>query len=309
MSLSYGPDESASDIALERAFIAGDVVTGTGFGVQFALYLMCVLYLWKRKKQNRYAKFLLAYTTALFAVEVLFVVVQAKTVQMIYIDNRNYPGGPWTFFLATQNTPVNVMFYATFFGLTVLSDILVLWRCWVIWAADGRQHIAYLAIAFPCIFLLASFAMGVLWTLQSSQPSLSLYSVLPLAYGAAYYAISFGVNITTSLLIVARLLFYRRRLRANVSGSSAGHYISVLTIFIESAALYSVFAVLFLITYTVDQPTNQIWLTVASAAQQIAGYLIIYRLADGTAWKADTLRLSSIVASGLRFDGLAAEDS
>lgn len=52
-------------------------------------------------------------------------VVQANTVQSIYIDNRNYPGGPWQYFLATQNLPVDVIFFATLFVLTFLSDILV----------------------------------------------------------------------------------------------------------------------------------------------------------------------------------------
>ncbi|KAJ7486875.1 hypothetical protein FB451DRAFT_1168254 [Mycena latifolia] len=333
----YGPDEPASIIQLERTFLAGtsnprlplirllrhlvqgDLVAGTGFGVQSALYVSCILYLWKRKKEDRYGCFLLAYITVLFFVEFLFVAVQALTVQMIYIDNRNYPGerllvallhtrsfrilnpdlqsagGPWAFFLATQNAPVNVIFYATFFALTFLSDILVLWRCWVIWAADGRQGIAYLAISFPSIALLASFAMGVLWTLQSSQPG-----QLPRTYGTAYYAISLSVNIITSFIIITRLLIYRRRLRADIPNTRARHYISVVTIFVESAALYSVFAILFLITYAVNQPTNKIWLGVSSMAQRIAGYLIIYRLADGTAWKSDTMRGSSIVPSEMR---------
>jgi hypothetical protein len=52
-------------------------------------------------------------------------VVQANTVQSIYIDNRNYPGGPWIYFLATQSLPINVIFYATLFVLTFLSDLLL----------------------------------------------------------------------------------------------------------------------------------------------------------------------------------------
>ncbi|KAJ6514638.1 hypothetical protein DFH09DRAFT_1049165 [Mycena vulgaris] len=304
MSPYYGPDEDASVIELERTFMAGDLVAGIGFGAQVVLYISCVLHLWKRKQENRYAIFLLAYITTLFSLESVFVIVQAQTVQMIYIDNRNYPGGPWAFFLATQDAPVNVTFYAALFVLTFLSDFLVLWRCWVIWTADGRKSIAYLAITFPSIVLLGSFVMGVRWRLQSSQPGLSLYSHLPLAFGTAYYATSISVNIAISLLIVARLLTYRRRLLTGVPGARAAHYISVVSIFVESAALYSVFAILFLITYAIGEPTNQIWLGAGSAAQQIAGYLIIYRLADGTAIKTDTMRVSSIVASSIRFNGV-----
>ncbi|SJL08136.1 uncharacterized protein ARMOST_11499 [Armillaria ostoyae] len=284
----YGPDEPYETIMLERYFLAGDVVVGLGFGVQAVLYVSCALFLWKRRKQNPISLFLLAYITLLLSIETIFVGVQANTVQMIYIDNRNYPGGPWQFFLDTQNLAVNVIFYATLFVLTFLSDILVLWRCWVIWTASG-QVVAYIVTAFPAITLLASFVMGTLWTLQSSQPGLSFYSALPLAYGESYYAISLGVNIMLTILIILRLYMYRRRLLTSLPPEHARHYVSLATIVVESAALYSVFAILFLITYAVGHPTNQIFLGVASSTQQIAAYLIIYRLADGRAWKKTTL--------------------
>ncbi|KAI0077982.1 hypothetical protein K474DRAFT_986392 [Panus rudis PR-1116 ss-1] len=49
---------------------------------------------------------------------------------------------------------------------------------------------ASIVILFPSTALLAAFAMGTLWTLQSSQPDLSLYSTLPgMAFGTSYYAI------------------------------------------------------------------------------------------------------------------------
>ena len=83
------------------------------------------MYLWKQRAQRRSALFLLAYITALIMVETIFVIVQARTVQVLYVDNRNYPGGPWAYFLATQNLAINVIFYATLFVLSFLSDCLV----------------------------------------------------------------------------------------------------------------------------------------------------------------------------------------
>jgi hypothetical protein len=69
--------------------------------------------------------FLLFYSTLLLAIQTIFMVVQANVVQSIYIDNRNYPGGPWVYFLATQNLAIDVVFYATLFSVTFLSDILI----------------------------------------------------------------------------------------------------------------------------------------------------------------------------------------
>ena len=50
--------------------------------------------------------------------------------------------------------------------------------------------------------------MGILWTIQSSHPDLSLYSKEPLAFGTAYYAISLGTNILLTVLIVTQGLCF-----------------------------------------------------------------------------------------------------
>ncbi|KAI0034801.1 hypothetical protein K488DRAFT_44707 [Vararia minispora EC-137] len=295
----YGPDEDATTIFLERTFVAGDLLCGVGYGVQLVMYVYCAHYLWTQRRARTHALFILAFITALLAVSTIFVGVQAYTVQLVYIDNRNYPGGPWAYFLASQNLSVNVMFEATLFMINFLSDALVLWRCWIIWRAAGRAA-AYTATAFPALMLTASFVMGTLWTLQSSQPGLSFYSALPMAYGISYYTISLSINVVLTLLIVARLLWYRRTLLRSLPPAHARHYLSLATVLVESATLYSLFALGFLISYAVSNPINQIFLTLAQSSQQISTYLIIYRLADGRAWRADTLAHETLTT--MQFD-------
>ena len=109
--------------------------------------------------------------------------------------------------------------------------------------------------------------MGTLWTLQSSQPGLSLYSALPLAYGTSYYVISLSVNIILTILITIRLLLFRRQVASALSPEYGKQYVSLATIIIESAAIYSLFALLFIISYAVNNPINQIFLTLASISQ------------------------------------------
>ncbi|KAF7289333.1 hypothetical protein MIND_01395300 [Mycena indigotica] len=289
MSPYYGPDEDQKTIEYERNFIAGDVIAGTGYGAQLVLYVSCALFLWKRRRHGLQPKILLAYMTLMLLIESLFVAVQARTVQMVYIDNRNYPEGPWEFFLSSQTAAVNVIFLATLFLMTFLSDLLVLWRCLVIWQASGQTTLAWVVTAVPGVMIFGSFILGTLWTFYSTRPASSFYNTLPLHIGTAYYAVSLGANVILTLLIIGRLVVYRRTLLDSLPPELANHYISLATVIVESAALYSVFAILFLITYALDNPTNQIWLGVASACQQIANLLIIYRLADGSAWQRDTL--------------------
>ena len=89
------------------------------------MFVACALYLRRQWRTRTYARYMLLFIILLFIVESIFTGVQTKTVQMMYVDNRNYPGGPWQYFLDTQNLAVNVAFYATLFLITFLCDILV----------------------------------------------------------------------------------------------------------------------------------------------------------------------------------------
>lgn len=153
----YGPDESAYDIYLERTFLAGDFITGVGYGqrrsfffvvsvcvlltttigLQAVLFINCAKLLYSRYSKSQRSTshplfkkdvkslFYLFYIILLFAVETVYAVIQAQTIQSMYIDNRNYPGGPWAYFLATRNVLINEIFYGSLFVLTFLVDLLL----------------------------------------------------------------------------------------------------------------------------------------------------------------------------------------
>ncbi|KAM6495474.1 hypothetical protein JOM56_008180 [Amanita muscaria] len=288
----YGPIEDSGTIFLERTFLGQGFVAGVGYGVQLVFYVMCVKYLWRERMRRRVMLFLLAYVTLLLSLSSLWAAIATWTIEDIYINNRNYPGGPWVYFLATQNLPENVIFIVVLFVLTFLSDLLVLWRCWVIWTTTSGL-IAYVIVAFPSLILLASFALGTIWCLQSSQPGLSLYNKIPIAFGTSYYVTSLSVNVVVTVLIVLRLALHRRSMRESLPPEHAKHYLSVAAIVVESAALYSVFALAFIISYALNNPINQFFLTMSSSCQQIAGYLIILRVAQGRAWSTNTLTVTT----------------
>ena len=270
-----------------------------------------MIYLWsQRKRQGKAMIYLLIYITILLFLESLFVAAGTWTVQGMYISHRNYPGGPWAYFLTTRNRPETVVLFASLLVLTFLSDLLVvsltilrfstssifvfqLWRCWVIWNSSGKL-VAYAVIAFPIAVLLASFgnddflgkiditnflflALGTIWTLRSTEPGPSLHISVPMAFGTAYYVTSLGVNILVTILITIRLVFYRRSIMDTLPPEHAAQYLSVDTILIESAALYSIFALGFIISYSVNNPMNQVFMSLASTCQVRAS---VYSLFD-----------------------------
>jgi hypothetical protein len=61
----------------------------------------------------------------LLLLESLLVGTSICVLEEMYIQNRNYTGGPMAWFLAEANAPANVAFYSSLFSLTFLSDLLV----------------------------------------------------------------------------------------------------------------------------------------------------------------------------------------
>ena len=123
---------------------------------------------------------------------------------------------------------------------------------------------------------ISSIALGVVWIFQSSRRS--LYSSVAIDFGTAYYMSSLGVNILVTILITTRLVLHRREIVDILPPEHAACYLSMTSIIIESAALYSVTALVFIISYALDNPINQIFLSLASACQVCAS---IY---DSWAW-------------------------
>lgn len=111
-------------------------------------------------------------------------------------------------------------------------------------------------------------AMGIIWAYQSCLPGLTgMYSSVPLAVGTAYYVSSLAANILLTILIISRLLIHRRQVSNVLPEGYAKQYLSITGIIIESAGLYSVFALAFVISYALKNPVNQVFMILGSTCQ------------------------------------------
>ena len=93
--------------------------------MQTALYFASASFLWQQRKARKSAPWLLVYITILFILNTIYAACTARDVQLDYIDDRNYPGGPLAYFLATTAIPVNVIAFVVFFIANVLADALL----------------------------------------------------------------------------------------------------------------------------------------------------------------------------------------
>ena len=128
---------------------------------------------------------------------------------------------------------------------------------------------------------------------QLKQPNANLWTKTTVNFGIPYWSLSASLNILVTLLIVLRLLYVRRRLSKALSSSHTRTYISVATMLVESAALYSITALIFIITYARNSAVQSLVLPVLGQVQAISPLLIMWRVAMGQAISRDHLPGSS----------------
>ena len=88
-----------------------------------------------------------------------------------------------------------------------------------------------------------------------------------------------GLNLLLTCLIITRLLLYRRAVLNALPSDYTKHYLSLASIIIESALLYSLCGVAFIITYVLESPWYRIFLYTAVACQVRARPLVIMCMA------------------------------
>jgi len=235
--------------------------------------------LWPQHPRRR-NPLLALYTFVLFSLGTVFVAMNTNLEVLSFIDNREFPGGPETYSLSKYSSALAVTPNAAFILANWMADGLLLFRCKVIW--DGH----YWILVLPVLMYLGSISMGIMTIFQSSRPNANLWTSVTVDFGLPYFSISASVNVLLTLLISARLFMHQRRMQKNL-GSTRGllPYNSIITMMVESSAIYAVSSLLFIGTYGANSTSSLIFLPILSQTQIIAPLLIISRVIRQSAWK------------------------
>lgn len=107
--------------------------------------------------------------------------------------------------------------------------------------------------------------MGILFLIQVSVSS--PWASGRINFTLPYATISLALNIIITIMIVVRLLLYRRRITKILGPGHGTQYTTIASMLVESAALYAVFALLFLIPFAMGSPITNISLQALSEIQ------------------------------------------
>ena len=172
------PGESALDLLNERTLLEGTIVSAAAYGlcpllsilpplmdviwscpsigVYLTIFFLTFRLLLQEPNKTRKTYCFIAYVSCLFVLSTVFVVSNTITTQYLFIDDRNYPGGPNAYAIREFSAPLNVLADVCLIIGAWFADSLLLWRGLVIYRGSPWAWI----LVFPALMLIGS--IGVL---------------------------------------------------------------------------------------------------------------------------------------------------
>ena len=266
-------------------------------GIHLTVFSICAYYLvlnirYKRGDRNIH---FLVYTFILFFLGTLIIAGNTKFAEEIWIDDRNVPGGPVAWLIEHYSDPANIMMCGSYVAANFFTDgILVSFLCKVTSIITHTLPDALAAVASVHVLeqrlryynslrnLLRIYwydgssihsttnshsdilAMSIMSVYFASRPGSSLWTPDTVKVTIAYLSMSIALNLILTILIVGRLLYLSRSVKAILGESHAKTYTSVAAMMIESAAPLSLTSIVFIITYGLDSNVQNLVLPILS---------------------------------------------
>lgn len=301
----YAPQISRRTYFAEKMSFAGFLIGAICYGIVIVLFFQCMIALLNsaNRKKEGIKWGLVAHTFFMFSFVTIYTAASLALQSISYIDNREFPGGggsppgPLGYQLSNGFLGISVVQSVVFFLNGWLADGLLLHRCYVTYCGN------YWAIAFPSVMFLASVAMGIAFLYQGSlHADLDLSSV---SFGVPYYSISLSLNVILTLMIVGRLILHSKNFQ-NAMGPTAktgGLYKAIVTILIESCALYAITYLLFMAPWAAGSSVGNAFFPILVEVQVISPYLIILRVANRKAFTGNAVVSGKITSIRFQSQG------
>jgi len=303
----WGPvGEEPVMIMFETTALASDFLNAILFGMTFIIYLACMRVLWRDKagrssgtgsthRRSLHQYVLMGYMSLVISFMLILMVITHYVEQLAYVNFRNFPMGVFGYYNATSNSAINVVSIFMFVFSNIFSDVLLLWRCRVVWKASlGNGYYNYVMI-FPTLVALASISWGLIFAASTADPNAFLTKPWVPKVAIIYFSLTLSLNVILTALISLRIWSYQRTCRESLGEEHCRHYTSLSTMFLESAAAYTIISIGLVATFAIGSPANQIFLALAPGVQTISSFIIIWRVANRRAWADDTLQHSTLV--------------
>ncbi|KAI0318074.1 hypothetical protein OF83DRAFT_66466 [Amylostereum chailletii] len=187
-----------SDISLTYASFVGGWLTGPLYGLNVGLFIVCVRMLYHDVSSIR-RRILLSLACIQMAIATAHAICTFIFLIKGFVQNANSPNGTLFYFI-NQSTPEHVTQELLFFLNYIISDGILVWRCWVVWG-----HSLWICIPLGVMVLgtaVSGFTtVGKIAQLTSTEV---LFDVQD--WTTATFSISLGTQVISTALIAWKIM-------------------------------------------------------------------------------------------------------
>ncbi|RPD79288.1 hypothetical protein L226DRAFT_531106 [Lentinus tigrinus ALCF2SS1-7] len=261
----------------QNSYYVANIINAILYGVVLVLYYMILRQIFAISKRTSTDTFLTCFCTALVLLNTVYWTTQVYFGQMMWIVHADYPGGSDAYWDRYSSVWYQTWGIAACVLSNLMSDALLTYRCFVIW--NSRR-----VIALPAVIWVASllFSVGVLY--GSGKPNGDYFAGIATIFVTAYTASTIAFNVVVTALICGRIIHIGRRMRASYPDpADAAVYTGAAAIVVESALPFTVFSVVYLVTYAMGSDVANAFSFYAMFTC-ISPLMIILRVLSRRAW-------------------------
>lgn len=264
-----------ADIPADVAYIGGVWAEGVLYGIHIILFsALCKIFLRKSYVRGREVSsaILLCSSFIMFVLSTTHVALAVHELLQGFVYQRSIPGGPPVFFRQNVFPPRKAVYLFN----TFLGDAMLIWRVYVIWGQNWK-------ICVPSIiFLLGTIICGIKTIVaNATYPAGSVFTSDILSWVTSTFALTIATQITATCLIAGRI-YYASRLSIG-SSKMQSYYMSLVWMVVESGAIYTVVALIQLITEELGMNAGVIMELMLSQLSAMIPILIVVRVGLGLA--------------------------
>ncbi|KAK0453041.1 hypothetical protein EV421DRAFT_645906 [Armillaria borealis] len=178
---------------------------------------------------------------------------------------------------------------------TVLADIAMIWRCWVIWSDNWL-------IVTPAIICTVAGTLSKVFQIYDSMSNVSSdisrtsgYTT-KIDWSILYLSFTLATTVLTTLLIIYRIV----KVGNSAYGTGLSSYRRVMEILVESAALYSISVIVYMGLVASNDQSAYYADAIMAYIKGIAPTLLVARVASGQGLSPNKVSQETRVSS-LRF--------
>ncbi|KAF8520740.1 hypothetical protein BU17DRAFT_88625 [Hysterangium stoloniferum] len=271
----------SQDIVLERSIYYGVIFMSICYGVcMYMFFHSLTLYFgFQKDLRQQYRLYMIIGTSSVFF-DTIAVFANVVLMQFMWIDHRDFEGGPLGYFLAHSSAWWQVLGTATAMVANFIGDGLLIYRCYIIW------HGSWLIITFPILLYLGSVAMALVTLVQSARPG-DFFTGIAVNFGVPWAVLSVTLNVFVTTIIIVRLMGARRRLKGIMPRDALSVYTGISAVLVESCLPFSVLGIIFAVTYGKSLPIGPAFMFIWGVFVTLAPQFIIFRVMNGKSWTTD----------------------